>query len=411
MWRSVVLCALCVSASAAELRVLEDDSPAKLTGLGNEALVEGRFEIAIAHYRRALERDPRYAFALFNLAVAHQQLGQFAEARTRYEQVIAIDPGHSQAMANLAWLDFRAGDADSALRRFTDAARLASSRPAEAADHWFNIGAVRSHLGQQIEARRAYEQCIALESGHAGARYNLGSLLLGPLHTGPSTLALAREHLEQAVQSDPRRTEAWLNLALCRERQNDPATEEAYDRAVASAKPDQVALARWTRARWYARLVPPRAIAMRDDLIAVLTADPQWPEANGRLGAYLHAIGDFDGAITHLEREVAESADQGTAVDIESHFLLAEIYTDRRPDAAKALFHATACQQAAAKQAGVRELVQRVDRALDREHGTAPEAHEPKAHAPAAHDEHPAEPDHHAAPAPAPAAHPQSHGH
>ena len=111
----LVVFALCAAASAAELRVLEDDSPAKLTGLGNEALVEGRYEIAIAHYRRALERDPRYAFALFNLAVAHQQLGQFAEARARYEQVVAIDPGHSQAIANLAWLDFRAADDESAV--------------------------------------------------------------------------------------------------------------------------------------------------------------------------------------------------------------------------------------------------------------------------------------------------------
>ena len=353
-------------AGAAEMRVLEDDSPAKATSLGNEALMEGRYETAAAHYLRALDRDPRYFFALFNLALAHQQLGQLSEARKRYEQALALEPDNAQVLCNLGWLDYRDGGYEDAARRFADAARIAVGRPAEAAEYWFDIGAVREKQARHAEARRAYEQALSADERHFGARYNLGTLYLGPLNSGPASLALAREHLEKATNLEPKRMEAWLNLALCRERQGDPGAEDAFDRAVAvAAQPGQVALARWRRALWYDRLIPPRKIAMRDDLAAVLAAEPDYPEANGRMGAYAYAIGDYERAIVHLEREVSQANDQRSAIDVESHFLLAEIYTDRRPDPQKALFHATACQQAGDQAARVKDLHRRLDQALD----------------------------------------------
>lgn len=351
----------------AEMRVLDDDSAAKATSLGNEALVEGRLETAIGHYRRALERDPRYFQALFNLALAQQQLAQLGDARKSYEQALALEPDSAPTLCNLGWLDWREGALEDAARRFGDAARVAAARPAEAAEYWFALGSVRERQDRVTDARRAYEQALACDGRHYGARYNLGTLLLGRLDAGPATLAQAREHLEQATAIAPKQAESWLNLAICRERQGDAGAEAAYDRAVAVARPDQAALARWRRALWYDRLVPPRKIAMRDDLIAVLAADAAFPEANGRLGAYYHAIGEYDKAILHLEREVAEGADQRTPVDIESHFLLAEIYADRRPDARKALYHATACQQATDRAARLHDLQRRIERGTDRD--------------------------------------------
>lgn len=387
------------AAAGAELRVLEDDSPAKATSLGNEALMEGRYETAAAHYLRALDRDPRYFFALFNLALAHQHLGQFAEARKRYEAALALEPDNAQVLCNLGWLDYRDGGYEDAARRFAEAARIAVGRPAEAAEYWFDIGAVREKQNRHAEARRAYEQALSADEHHYGARFNLGTLYLGPLNAGPASLALARENLEKATTLEPKRMESWLNLALCRERQGDPGAEAAFDRAVAVAQPNQVALARWRRALWYDRLVPPRKIAMREDLAAVLAAEPDYPEANGRIGAYYYAIGDYDRAIVHLEREVSEANDQRGPIDVESHFLLAEIYTDRRPDPQKALFHATACQQAGEQAARMKELHRRLGQALDTTKGPdAPSA------APAADGQPTTAP----TPAPAPAAH-QAH--
>ena len=55
---------------AVELTVLEAGSAAQLTALGNEALMQGRYETAIEHYRRALSVDKTSFQALFNLALA-----------------------------------------------------------------------------------------------------------------------------------------------------------------------------------------------------------------------------------------------------------------------------------------------------------------------------------------------------
>lgn len=68
---------------AAELQVLDDGSAGQLTALGNEALMQGRFETAIESYHRALAVDKQSFEALFNLALANQQLGKVEDARDR----------------------------------------------------------------------------------------------------------------------------------------------------------------------------------------------------------------------------------------------------------------------------------------------------------------------------------------
>ena len=85
---------------------------------------------------------------------------------------------------------------------------------------------------------------------------------------------------------------------------------------------------------------------MRYDLEEIISIDPSYPGANGRLGAYFDALADFDQAITYLEAELALSS-QGivktdTSIDVQAHQLLAIIYTDHRRNPSKALHHATA---------------------------------------------------------------------
>jgi tetratricopeptide (TPR) repeat protein len=349
----------------AELTILEEDSPAHLTGLGNEALVDGRYEIAASLYRRALEQDHDYVTARFNLGLAYQRLGDFIEARKAYDAVLSAHGDHAPALANLAWLEWKQGDNESAATHYAEAARYASDRPRSQAEYLYGLGAIRDAQGRPQEARKAYEQAIAADGTMIAARFNLGTLMLGPLAGTPSALATAREHLEYAVAIDPTRVDAWLNLALCRERQSDAAgAEEALDKAVSVASGDDAARSHWRRALWYDRQVPPRRIAMRDDLEACLKLVADFPDANGRLGAYLYAIGDYDRAIKHLEREVSDANDMRTPADREAHFLLAEIYTDHRPDAAKALLHAAAAQDSTLDPR-LRELHHRVDVLLE----------------------------------------------
>ena len=61
------------------------------------------------------------------------------------------------------------------------------------------------------------------------------------------------------------------------------------------------------------------------------------------LGEYYESIAEFDRAITHLSQEVeGERFDAGSDIDLNSHYLLAIIYSEHRRNASKALHHATA---------------------------------------------------------------------
>ena len=85
---------------------------------------------------------------------------------------------------------------------------------------------------------------------------------------------------------------------------------------------------------------------MRYDLEELISKDPNYPGANGRLGAYFDALADLDRAISFLEAELALT-DQGVEkpspdIDEQAHHLLALIYSGPRRNPQKALYHATA---------------------------------------------------------------------
>ncbi len=355
----LVLLASAALGHAVELTVLEAGSAAQLTALGNEALMQGRFETAIEHYRRALGVDKTSFQALFNIALAHQQLGKDSEARRWYEEALKVSHDHPEVLSNLGYLAFRGGEWKIAEDYFLDAARQAAGGAA-AADHWFNVGAARERISSWNEARRAYEECLALDPTHFGGHYNLGTLYLGALSDQPQALDKAETALSKARELAPTRAEAWVNLALCHERQGRGEPLVEFDQAVKVASPTYLPHALFSRARFNDRARPPRRLAMRDDLKALLAIDPHYPQANGLLGAYHFAIGEYEPAIQLLSREVdGAQFDPSSAIDVESHYLLAIIYTDQRPDAIKALQHATDYYQLRPDSAKIQDLRRR----------------------------------------------------
>jgi len=336
----LAVCAL----AGAESVVLEEDTSAFHTLQGNVLLSERKYESAIEQYRKALVVDGAYFYAQFNIALANQSIGRPEEARRWYEEALRSRPDHHEVVCNLGYLAFQAGDFEQAARRFQDAANLASSSPSDAADYWFNLGAARERLSAWGEARRAYEGCLQIAAGHAGAHYNLGTLFLGPLGEEPDALAKAQAHLEAALETDPRRPEALVNLALAHERQGRAEQAEAsLTKAAAIATGPALDQSRWQQVRWQLRQVPPRRLAARDGLLAILADRPDFPEANGLLGQYYFQVGDYDQAIVHLRAEIDGKAfDPHSPIDRECHYLLALIFTDHRPDARKATEHASA---------------------------------------------------------------------
>jgi tetratricopeptide (TPR) repeat protein len=408
-WLAGVCLAMAACAGAAEQVLLEEDTPAWHTLQGNVLLSERKYESAIEQYRRALTIDGTYFYAQFNIALANQSIGRLDEARRWYEEALRLRPDHHEVVCNLGFLAYRAGDWQTAARRFQDAANLAAESPNDAADYWFNLGAARERLGEFQEARRAYEGSLQISANHGAAHYNLGTLFLGPLAEEPDALGRAQSHLEQALKADPGRAEAWVNIGLCHERAGKAAeAEAALVKAVAVATGLARDEARWQQVRWQLRQVPSRRLAARDGLVAVLADRPDYPEANGLLGQYWFQVGDYDQAIRFLAAEISgERFDAKSPVDRECHYLLALIYTDHRPDARKATEHASAYYELHPDSQKIHALRRRAFRLVDTTAPSTPAAKVPAAKPAAA--PHPAPQAVAPAPAHAPAAGPGTH--
>lgn len=117
--------------------------------LGNLALAAGDPRGAIAHFRKALDRDPGQPALLFNLSAAARAAGDLPGALAALDEALAADPYFVQAIFQKGVLYEEAGDRRAAARIYRDfldtvppeveadarfAAPLARARAAVAAD-------------------------------------------------------------------------------------------------------------------------------------------------------------------------------------------------------------------------------------------------------------------------------------
>lgn len=158
------------------------------------ALQDRKYEEALAHFRRALEREPDHVEALyysgvallaqdrpaealavlqrahdraptevsvaFQLGLAHIALGQLDRARPLLEDVFAREPGLESAGYYVGYLRYRAGDHQGALRAFR-AGRTADPNIAQLTR--FYSGLALAALGLPAQAASEVEQALKLQ--------------------------------------------------------------------------------------------------------------------------------------------------------------------------------------------------------------------------------------------------------
>ena len=59
---------------------------------------------SLAHLQKALEIEPKFADAHYNLGNTYLQMGQAKEAIAQYQMALDIDPNDTQALNNMAWI-------------------------------------------------------------------------------------------------------------------------------------------------------------------------------------------------------------------------------------------------------------------------------------------------------------------
>ncbi len=168
---------------------------------GNARKAAGDLLGAAERYRRALQAQPDYVAALYNLGIALRELEEFEEAEACFRRVLAIDARDVDALFNLGALLRRRsslGEAEQVLRRavelapgnahlwlylgqlgierYTDESlreaaqclrRATELQPALAEAH-HGLGNVHGFEGRHDEALRAFQQALRLDPDNVG---------------------------------------------------------------------------------------------------------------------------------------------------------------------------------------------------------------------------------------------------
>jgi len=138
-------------------------TPAEAIARGLDAQSKGKLTDAERNYRIAVHLDPRNKFAQYDLGVVEQAEGNTPAARSDYLRALDVDPNFVPALYNLAILLTRSQPLDA----MTIYRRLLRIEPNNARAH-ANLGAVLLSLGKKAEGNKELDTAIALDPSIAG---------------------------------------------------------------------------------------------------------------------------------------------------------------------------------------------------------------------------------------------------
>lgn len=183
-------------------------------GQGVSLLKDGRYEEAIANFRKALEEDLSHAGAHGNMGLAYERLGDLPRAKQAYLRAIELQSDFEQAHFNLARLALSEGNVDQAISSLRWTIEISPDH----ADALNLLGMELGKAGKFGEAQAHLEKAVQVEPDFSEAHNNLGTV-----YAAQGDLGKAVEQFREAVRSDPANEGAAARLkqveAMLRDRQ------------------------------------------------------------------------------------------------------------------------------------------------------------------------------------------------
>jgi tetratricopeptide (TPR) repeat protein len=257
--------------------------------LGRAYEQEGRADLAVTNYRQALEIEPEYLLARYNLGTVLGKSGRLPEAIAELRRAVTIPPRPERGETQ---------------------ATVASVHS--------NLGNVLFESGAYTEAIEQYRAALELRAtGEAvDARRNLARALVAQARSlaEPGDDARALEHLAEAIRLDPDLTEARVLVARILLARGDTragidALREAYQR-----EPQSDSLANdlaWYLATTSGLSEADRSEALRLARQAVEEAAEPAPGRLDTLAAALAATGQYAEAVRTIEKAISLAEQRG----------------------------------------------------------------------------------------------------
>lgn len=180
---------------------------------------------AVASYQRAIEIKPDYAAAYNNLGTAFRTLRDFESAFESYKKALALQPLYAAVYNNIGGLCLDQGKVREAIENYEQALAL---NPQLVETH-NNLGNAIKDTGNLTGAAGCYERAIALKPDYTAGLFNLGSTLaeLGKLEEAQPYLQRCLE-LDSADPFGARLLLAKLGVAEIPERASDAHMQKLY---------------------------------------------------------------------------------------------------------------------------------------------------------------------------------------
>lgn len=163
-----------------------------------------KWDEAVAAYRAIMAKTPTLTVINLQIAAAYRKKKDFDAALGAYSALLDIDRSNEKAAVGIALTNLERGDAKAA----EAALQKAAEGPAAGRDVFFNLGEVKTSVGQIDEAATWYEKASATDPSWGRPLHRLGMLAL---QKGDKAGATA--YLTRAISVDPVSAEAALAKA------------------------------------------------------------------------------------------------------------------------------------------------------------------------------------------------------
>jgi tetratricopeptide (TPR) repeat protein len=333
---------------------------------------QGKYDLAIPHFRAVLQLASNMTEAHYHLGLCLTSSGKFEEAMAAYQAALQVNPGHANARNNLAVTLLLLGRLDEAAAQFAELARLEPASPdplcslgglllrqrkfAQAETQFaaavrrqpdfipalLGLGRALAARGEFANAEARFREVLLLSPTHAEAQADLANAQAGDAQTNATATwpneAEAKTHedqgllyarlgkLEEAVREFQEQlrlqpdAQAHYNVALARVMQGNLKEAATHYEEAVKLKPDwPIAL---NDLAWIRATAP--LVELRDSAAAVRLAERacqltqfREPRFVGTLAAAYAEAGRFADAVTTAEKaiDLATAAGQTDAAD------------------------------------------------------------------------------------------------
>ena len=218
--------------SATRASRLAPELPAPHGALGRAYENLGMRLEAMASYRRAVELDPDYEYALARLVRLGMEEEETALVLRSARSLLRINPDSGRYRFFYGLASARLGDTDEARASYRAAIE---AREGQAAEAWYNLGLLERDAGQPEAAIEAYRNAIEVRPDYPAAWNNLGLVYYDLGRYGEAEAAF-----RAAINLRHGYSAAWTNMGRTFSAQDRYATAaKAYERALVDNPSDR----------------------------------------------------------------------------------------------------------------------------------------------------------------------------